>query len=767
MMESSVSSVSSVPPDFEPITKTIRKRDGVTIQSFEVEKIRRAVSKAWLSEYPEINSMQIEKVIRLVVTSIENVEVTVEDVQDLVELALMKIAPKVAKHYIIYREERAKKRALVSQKPDPKAVSDYIHAGKYAKHRADLGRREVYAETVDRDKEMHIRRFPALKNQIEEAFGFVHRKEVLPSMRSMQFGGLAIEKINERQYNCCFSHVDRFEFFSHALYLLLCGCGVGYSVQYEHVAKLPSIGRIDPKKFRHYVVEDTVKGWADAVAALFQGFQDGVYVEFSYHLIRPAGSPLKTSGGQAPGHAQLKKSLEAVREVLLNAQGRQLRPLEAHRAMCLLADAPLSGGIRRSAMLALFSPDDSEMRDCKTGNWFKTDPWFKNANNSAAYLRSENNKKLFMRNLEASKTWGDPGFYFTWDLRYGCNPCNEIGLDPILVVDETLRGKLLQKGLNVEVGTQLSGFAFCNLTTINASVLKNVDDFVTAARAATFIGTLQASYTNFPYLGAVSEVIAERDALLGVSMTGMLDAPEVSCNPEFQRKVARRVKEWNREFAEMIGIEPAARTCCVKPEGTASLELGGVATGHHGHHARRYFKRVIANEHEFVFQEFRKVNPGACVRKPDGEWVIEFTVEAPPGAMVKGDLGAVEFLKMVLSTQRNWVVPGTADDRYSPRLHHNVSCTVQVQPHEWNDVGEFIWENREHFTGVSLFPSTGDKDFAFAPNEAVTTESDELRWADLVGSYVPVDYASLKEENDTTDLKGEIACSGGQCEVNI
>jgi intein/homing endonuclease len=972
----------------------------------------------------------------------------------------------------------------------------------------------------------------------------------------MQFGGLAIEVCHTRQYNCSFTHIDRFEAFSQSLYLLLCGCGVGYSVQYEHVDKLPPIGRVDEKKFQHHVIADTIEGWGDAVTALFQAFQDGVSIEFAYHQIRPAGSTLKTSGGRAPGHAQLKKSLEGVRGVLLGAQGRQLRPIEAHRVMCMLADAPLSGGIRRSAMVALFSPDDSEMRDCKTGDWFLKEGYFKNANNSAVYLRNEASKKLFMRNMEATKAWGDPGFYFTWDLDYGANPCFhpdtrlwtsdgyvkvgdlyghgqplqivvdrrpgkgdevsgvkgvverpasavkltqrnakvyelvtehgytmrvtgnhkfptpegrrelqdldigdilflpsgegsfgqwgsydeglilgmyvgngtttwnegkeeafvdvweqdfnllddvlkavngiikdvptfhekrdygdvkwhdgtpsseggvekkrtggvrlfrwmqtvadgedvsilksrvpekvwrgsrnfvlgylrglfitdgfvllggsgsgmtlslrlnqsneaslkdvqvllsmfgvvsrvypraeegmyelpdgqggrkeyfceanfelvisrpnvitfrdrigligwkkdttdhylkirgekcrkperfitrvkeikaagrsdvycltqpdtnvvtangvvtgqcvEIGLHPILTVDDVIQARLAKKGIFVEIGSRWSGFAFCNLTTINAAKFKTADDFMSAARAATFIGTLQASYTDFPYLGRVSEAIAERDALLGVSITGMLDAPKISCDPNIQRSVARRVKEWNREFAELIGIEPAARTTCVKPEGTASLELGGVATGQHGHHAKRYFKRVIANEHEFIFQEFKKVNPHMCVRKPDGEWVIEFPVEAPPGAILKGDLGAVEFLRMGLSTQKNWVVPGLADDRYSPRLHHNVSITVQVREDEWSPVAEFIWANREHFTGVSLFAATGDKDFAFAPNEEVLTESDEARWADLVGRYMPVNYTAMIEAEDGTDLKGEVACAGGACLV--
>lgn len=748
--------------------REIRKRDGHTIQPFDAKKIGNAVAAAWRDCHKgAIDEHAVERVVHSVLTSLPEGTIDIEVIQDVVEMALMKHAPKVGKSYILYREKRAEARRLRGKKPDPNAVGDYIHAGKYARHRADLGRREVYAETVDRDKDMHVRRFPHLRDLIEEAFGFVHRKEVMPSMRSMQFGGVAIEKANARCFNCTFTHIDRFEAFSHSLYLLLCGCGVGYSVQYEHVEKLPPIGRVDERKFRHHVIADTIEGWADAMAALFQAFTDGVWIEFSYHLIRDEGAPLRTSGGKAPGHSQLKASLEGVRRVLLGAQGRRLRPIEAHRIMCIAADAPLSGGIRRSAMLALFSPDDSEMRDCKTGKWFEKDrdPWFANANNSAALLRGETGKKQFMRLMEATKQWGDPGFYFTWDLEYGCNPCVEIGLHPVLVIDETIQARLRKRGIESTLGERHTGFAFCNLTTINASKLRSLDDFMAAARAATFIGTLQASYTSFPYIGWVSEAIAERDALLGVSMTGMLDAPGVSCNASFQRQVARRVKEWNREYAEMLGIEPAARTTCIKPEGTASLELGGVANGHHAHHARRYFKRVIANEQEPVFLEFRRINPHMCVRKPDGEWVIEFPVEAPLGAIVKADMGAVEFLKMALSTQKNWVIPGTADDRYSPRLHHNVSTTVQVRPEEWNDVAEFIWENRDAFTGVSLFSATGDKDFSFAPNEEVTTDADEARWNQLLADYTPVDYVKMVELEDGTDLKGEVACAGGACEV--
>ena len=774
MMESSMSSVSSVPPDFEPITKTIRKRDGVTIQSFEVEKIRRAVSKAWLSEYPEINSAAVERVIRLVVTSIENVEVTVEDVQDLVELALMKIAPKVAKHYILYREERAKKRALVNRKPDPKAVSDYIHAGKYARHRSDLGRREVYAETVERCRSMHAQRFPHLAAEISEAFEAVARQDVLPSMRSLQFSGEAILHNHCKLFNCTFGHIDRIEAFSEAMYLLLCGSGVGYSVQRDHVEKLPVLGFVSEKKVHHHIVEDTIEGWANAEKVLVQSYVPGYevsgkYVEFSFHKIRDAGSPLRRSGGKAPGHVQLRKSLEDIRKILSGAQGRKLRPIECHHMLCHSADAPLSGGVRRSAMIALFSLDDNEMMDCKTGDWLGRAPWLQNANNSVVLVRGDVRRKEFQRVFTASKQWGEPGFFFTWDAEWGTNPCCEITFDPRLVIDEKIKAKLAKRDVQVEVGDVFSGWTFCNLTTINAAKLTSREDFLRAARAATFLGTLQATYTSFPYLGWPSEMLAERDALLGVSMTGMLDSPKIACDPDLQREVARHVRSWNRQFAEMFGIEPAARTTCVKPEGTASLELGGVASGHHPHHSRRYIRRVIADELEPVFQAFRQLNPQMCLERADGKWMIEFPVEVRPEAIVKADVGAVEFLTMVRSTQKNWVQPGTNPDRtqshFGEPLHHNVSNTVHVKDEEWSAVADYLWEHRNDFTGVSFISERGDKKYPYAPFEAVVTEADEAYYYRLLAGYQPLDYTTIVEADDATTLRGEAACAGGACAI--
>ena len=748
-------------------TKHALKRDGVTLQPFDVTKLRRALSRAWEGCRGAVDERALSRVIHTVVDAITGDTVGVESVQDAVETALMRHGHfDVAKGFILYRHQRAEARqGRISKSPDPKAISDYIHAGKYARYISHARRREVYAETVARIEEMHLGQYPEMEKEIRWAFDLVRDKRVLPSMRSMQFGGAAILASNNRIYNCSFSLVDRPEVFSDALFLLLSGCGVGYSVQFDHIEKLPTIAYVDVKNVRHHVVADTIEGWADALKALVQSYLDGVNLELSYHLIRPAGTPLKTSGGRAPGHLKLKDSLERIRVVLGAAQGRKLRPVECHRIMCHAADAVLSGGIRRSAMICLFSLDDSEMMHLKTGNWYSTEPWLANSNNSVVLKRDDVKKKQFKRIFGMTRQWGEPGFYFTNDYDYGTNPCSEIGLNPKLDIDIETQTKLAAKGVEAKVGDTYTGWAFCNLCEINASKLTSLADFKEAAKAAAIIGTLQAGYTKMPYLGPISEVIAEREALLGIGMTGMLDAPHIACNPEFQREVAGLIKDWNAEYAARIGVKPAARTTCVKPSGTTSLELGCVGSGHHAHHARRYIRRVTADELEHVFQAFKAVNPHMCVRKPDGKWVIEFPVEAPPGATIKDDLHALQFLDMVKSTQQNWVIPGTADSTYSPGLSHNVSNTVTVRPEEWDKVADYLWENRELFTGVSLLASTGDKDYAFAPNEAVVTPVDEARWNAILESYQPVDYTSIIEESDDTDLKSEVACAGGFCSI--
>lgn len=402
----------------------VRKRDGVTLQPFDVNKIKRAITAAWKSSKEQIDEKSLQKILQTVMLTVNGEILNVEDLQDAVETSLMRHGKfAVAKSYIVYRHERDEARANRNSTPDTRAISDYIHAGKYAKYIPELGRREIYNETVARTEQMHVDRFPAFKDEIRAAFKLVHDKRVLPSMRSMQFGGPAVLANHNRIYNCSFTLVDRFDAFSEALFLLLCGCGVGYSVQFDHVEKLPPIQYIDKKKVRHHIIEDSIEGWSDALKALIVSYQDKVNLEFSYHKVRPAGSPLKTSGGRAPGHLKLKESLERIRTIFNSAQGRNLRPVECHRIMCHIADAVLSGGIRRSAMICLFSLDDSEMMYVKTGNWSENEPWLANANNSVVLKRDEVKKKQFKRIFKMTKEWGEPGFYFTNDYDYGTNPC--------------------------------------------------------------------------------------------------------------------------------------------------------------------------------------------------------------------------------------------------------------------------------------------------------------------------------------------------------
>ncbi len=552
--------------------------------------------------------------------------------------------------------------------------------------------------------------------------------------------------------NCCYTLVDRLRVFAETMYLLLAGCGTGYSVQFQHVERLPEVAS-QTGDVVHHVVGDDIRGWADAVDALVTHTFAGRWVEFAYHGVRDRGVPLKTSGGRAPGHVPLRRALESVRAILLGAQGRQLLPLECHEIQCHLADAVLSGGIRRSAMNVLFSVDDGEMMNCKArSDWYSKKPHLARANNSVVLLRSTVQEEQFRRVFRHTRQFGEPGFALVSNRNHGYNPCFEIGLDPVWI----------------DGGRASTGWAFCNLTTINAAMLRTTEDFTRAARAATLIGTLQAAYTDFPYLGEVSEKIARRDALIGVSITGMQDRPEIALHPATQRAVAEQVVEWNEQFAAAIGIRSAARTTCVKPEGTGTLTLfcpatPSVGAGVHPHEARRYIRRVTADDQETVFQAFRARNPTACERKPDGNWVIAFPIQVADDATLIDDQTAVEFLEQVRSTQQNWVLPGTARESASPGLRHNVSCTVATRDHEWEAVADYLWTHRDDFTAVSFLPRDVSKLYAFAPYEGVRSEAQDRRWRALVDAYVPVDYSAIVELEDDTALSGEAACAGGAC----
>lgn len=784
----------------------IQKRDG-SYEPFNPAKIKRAVV---LSYWDVLKKAPNEADLDLLVKEVEmqarglvyetGHPVTISQVHAFVEATLAMFEPIVAKGYMDFRDKRDAARAI-RLKPDNNVIADYIHVAKYAKYRTDLGgRREVYSETVDRDKDMHKKKFAYLGEdflrQIDEAFGFSHRKQVLPSMRSMQFAGEAMEKHNARGFNCSFTHIDRPRVFAESVYLLLCGCGVGYSVQWRHIEKLPKLPSMG-RQVLHHMVGDSIEGWATAVETLVDGAFAGLHVEFDYSQIRPEGAPIKVGGGRAPGHLPLKKALEAVRGILLAAQGRKLRPIECHDMMCHLALMVRSGGTRRSSLICLFSPYDTEMLYCKAPGQFmpgSLNDQRQMANNSAAILRSTckgeggteartearaEARALFDRiGRIATEGFGDPGVVFLNSLDDGFNPCVESSLRPIL--------------WDTYLSQYRSGFGFCNLNEINVATVDTSspdggrEDFLARCKAAAFIGTLQASYTSFPFLGEVSEKIAQRDALLGVGLTGIMDKPSVGLNAELLREGAKVVLEENARVAKLLCIKPTARATLVKPGGTSSLELGCIGSGIHPHHARRFFRRVLANRLECPYQYFKSINPHMVVdNNPNSTDVyLVFPIQVGDEAEVIKNMSAKRFLEAVLLVQRNWVVPGNrlllegenADrdptapkpdrylDDYSPPCH-SVSATCTVKEGERDEVIEFLWQNRDELAAMSLVDETFDKKYPNAPREEVAGPADEDAWNRLIKLFRPVDWAAFHEDSDSTTRAAEPSCARGGCEI--
>jgi ribonucleoside-triphosphate reductase len=677
-------------------------------------------------------------------------------------------------------------------------LQDFIAISRYARYSPEKRRRETWAEAVARVRDMHLAHYPdrsladaklaalqagevtpaelaaierlsTLHDAIREAFAAVERRQILPSMRSLQFGGEAILGKHARIYNCAFTYIDRLEAFRESLYLLLCGCGVGFSVQQHHVAKLPVFAGRNPAlpPVRH-TVGDTIEGWADALHVLMENAVAGRGVEFDYSQIRPEGAPLRTSGGKAPGAAPLMHTLSRIDRILRGVANRRLKSIEAYDILMWAAKAVLSGGVRRSATICLFSADDSEMAAAKTGRWFDENPQRAASNNSAVIVRRMATRAQFDQLFEAQKQFGEPGFYFVEDEEYGANPCVEIGLHPRLRLDAAAIARLRELGYTGPLveGDVLTGVQFCNLTTVSAAASETPEAFYRLCVQAALVGTLQAGYTDFRYLTPVSRVITEREALLGVSICGILDRPELLLDPVVLRHGAAMVKAVNAVVARALGIQPAARTTCVKPEGTASLLLG-TSSGLHPHHARRYFRRVQVNVHDPIHRHFRRANPHMVepsVYDMNGRTeVITFPVEGPVFGVYRDDLSAVKHLEYIRLVQENWVQAGRRHERYSPGLHHNVSCTVSVRPDEWPAVADYIWAHRQAFTGIALLQDSGDKIYAQAPREGVATPADIAKWNSLI--YTPVDYTTLEESEDITELKQVVACAGGACEI--
>ena len=614
-----------------------------------------------------------------------------------------------------------------------KILSDITVHMKYARFLPNENRRESWDELVSRNMKMHLKKFPNLEMEIYKAYKLVHDKKVLPSMRSMQFGGKPIEVAPNRIFNCAYMPINDWRSFGESMFLLLGGTGVGYSVQKHHVEELPEIQLPNLKRTRRFLVNDSIEGWADAVKALMRSyFYGGSRLRFDYSDIRPKGARLITSGGKAPGPQPLRECFVKIEGMLSEKDsGDKLSTIEVHDIICHIADAVLAGGIRRAALISLFSADDQEMISCKTGNWWEANPQRGRANNSVVLLRHKIEKEYFMdlwERVRASNA-GEPGFYFSNDKDWGTNPCCEIGLRP---------------------------YQFCNLTEVNVSNVTSQEDLEERVRAAAFIGTLQASYTDFHYLRDVWRRTTERDALIGVSMTGIASGSVLELD---MQAAALEVKKENRRVAFQIGIRPAARTTCVKPAGTTSLVLG-TSSGIHAWHSEYYIRRLRVGKNEAIYEYLSKHHPDLVEDEyftPHTTAVISVPQRAPEGAILRSE-SSLQLLKRVKNVSEHWVRSGFSKGQNT----HNVSATISIKDAEWQDVGEWMWENRNSYNGLSVLPFDGGT-YVQSPFEECSKETYEV----MMSALNDVDLFMVSEDEDNTDLAGEAACAGGACEVKF
>jgi ribonucleoside-diphosphate reductase alpha chain len=616
---------------------------------------------------------------------------------------------------------------------DKQILSDITVYTKYAKYLPHKERRETWHELVTRNMEMHVAKFPKMKESIEAIYeNFVFTKKVLPSMRSLQFGGKAIELNNARIYNCAFLPVDSIHSFSETMFLLLGGTGVGYSVQQHQIDKLPEIRKPNYDRKKRYVVQDSIIGWADAIKTLFKSYTGGLtsHIEFDLSDIRQKGALLVTAGGKAPGPEPLRIALVKIEAILRTKEDRsKLTDIECHDIQCHIADAVLVGGIRRAAMISLFDLDSNAMLNCKAGNWWEDNPQRGRSNNSVVLLRHKIDKKTFDKvweRIEASGS-GEPGIYLTNDKDWGTNPCCEIALRP---------------------------YQFCNLTEINMADIEDQEDFNARSSAAAFLGTLQASYSDFHYLRDIWRKNTEKDALLGVSMTGIASESNLKLNYE---EAAQTVKETNNIIAAALNINRAARTTAVKPAGTTSLVLG-TSSGIHAWHNDYYIRRMRLGKNEAIYS-YLAINHPELIEdeyfNPTLQAVISVPQKAPNGAITRYEstLDALERVKLI---SKDWVKPGHIKGNNT----HNVSCTVSVRDDEWKIVGEWMWANKEYYNGLSVLPYHGGT-YKQTPFEDCTKEV----YDQMMLTLKDVDLSKVIEIQDNTNFSESVACGPSGCEI--
>jgi len=584
----------------------------------------------------------------------------------------------------------------------------------YAKYKKEEGRLETWKEACEDVMSMHYNKFSVLPNwnEIKPYFDSAQQayvnQEILASQRNLQFREKSILKHNTKLYNCSVTYVDRPEVFKEIMWVLLCGAGVGFSVENRFISQLPEIKKRNDSNPVVHIIEDSIEGWALAIDALMQSyFNESNKILFDYSQIRERGT-LIAGEFLAPGPEGLNKALDLLNSLLVKkvvSGNTKLTSLDCHDIICIISDAVLSGGVRRSALISLFDKDDTLMLACKTGNWFIDTPWRARANNSAKILKGSLTKEELDSYKEYIKQFGEPGVLLVDDIDMMCNPCVEIGFIPR------------------NPRTKKSCWSFCNLNEIIGSKCDTRERFFAACKNAAIIGTFQASYTDFSFLGPETEELVRWEALLGVSITGIMNNPHILLNPEILEEGARIVKETNKLIAELIGISQSARTTCVKPSGNASV-LAKTASGIHPAHAHNYFRTVQLNKDtpmaKYLNENYPELLEQGVWSPTQTDYACFIPMEETKETVVKSQVDEIQFLEAVQTVYKHWVLEGTNKHLgYSNTITHNVSNTVSVK--DWDKTFDYIFENKEYFCGLSFLADSGDKVYKQSPFVEVLT----------------------------------------------
>lgn len=764
--------------DYKKFIPKIQKRDG-DIVSFDFGKIADAIHKAMIAsnEGSKDEAIMVSHSVAADMVRIarkyKNFLPTVEGCQDEVERQLILSDYVVtSKSYILYRAERAKLRDLGIVVPDNvKKLSEesaryfkgnelgyFVYLRSYSRWIEEEGRRETWIETVDRYLDFmkeNIGNKLSIK-EYDEVREAILNHQVMPSMRLLQFAGKPARRCNVTGYNCSYIAPSKIEDFAEVLYLSSKGTGVGYSVESWNIGKLPQIKPQTGKKLVDFIVPDSAEGWADSLTHGLKAWFDGKDVSFNYSKIRPAGSRLKTMGGKASGPEPLMQLLDFTREKVLSRQGRRLRNIDAHDIICKIGEAIVSGGVRRSAMISLSDLDDDLIRDAKSGQFWLTNPQRMLANNSAVYEEKPTNLEFMEEWFALMKAGtGERGIFNRGSLikqlparrieylknkykkdteeggrhginRPGVNPCGEIILQPK---------------------------QFCNLSEVICRADDTQESLIKKVRIATILGTYQSTLTDFKYLSKEWKENCEAERLLGVSLTGQWDSKTVREDTVLKKLRAEAVKI-NQKYAKRFGINHSSAITCVKPSGTVSQTVN-CASGMHPRHAPYYIRRVRISATDSLFKMLR--NQGVPFHPEVGQllntantFVLDFPVKSPKGVVFKNDLTALDQLK-------HWKI---VKENYT---EHNPSTTISVGDNEWIAVADWLYENWDIIGGLSFLPRS-DHVYQLAPYEEITKE----QYDEMVKKFKDIDYSKLMtyELQDETEMKKELACAGGTCEID-